>query len=54
MTGVFAVIVLIVENANGEIDENFWAQAAADRADMDGVDENGELHSVAQLARRRC
>ncbi|WWC59441.1 uncharacterized protein I303_101997 [Kwoniella dejecticola CBS 10117] len=31
----------MAENANGEIDENFWAQAAADRADdnmADGMD----------------
>lgn len=26
------------ENANGEIDENFWAQAAADRADFENGD----------------
>lgn len=25
----------MAENADGEIDENFWAQAAADRADID-------------------
>jgi len=32
------------ENINGEIDENFWAQAAADRADMDDpADDMGEL-----------
>jgi hypothetical protein len=23
----------LVEDANGEVDENYWAQAAADRAD---------------------
>ena len=34
---------LTLENVNGEIDENFWAQAAADRADFDngGEDEMG-------------
>ncbi|WVQ97904.1 hypothetical protein IAU59_005021 [Kwoniella sp. CBS 9459] len=32
--------VRMAENPNGEIDENFWAQAAADRADA-GVDGEG-------------
>ena len=33
------------ENVNGEIDESFWAQAAADRAEMDDPanDDMGEL-----------
>ncbi|WWC67762.1 uncharacterized protein I206_101674 [Kwoniella pini CBS 10737] len=34
----------LIENANGEIDENFWAQAAADRADG-GLDEGMDVDS---------
>jgi hypothetical protein len=41
------VLDLTIENANGEIDENFWAQAAADRADMEQQD--GEIGTFSIL-----
>lgn len=41
----------VVENANGEIDENFWAQAAADRAEgSDAMDmDSGALPFESQF-----
>ena len=40
------------ENPNGEIDENFWAQAAAERADLaDDPDAMGQsLLSISSLS----
>ncbi|KAK8846876.1 hypothetical protein IAR55_005966 [Kwoniella newhampshirensis] len=36
----------MAENPDGEIDENFWAQAAADRADVDGGEEGLDIDSA--------
>ncbi|WWD22189.1 hypothetical protein CI109_106680 [Kwoniella shandongensis] len=36
----------MAENPNGEIDENFWAQAAADRADGEGGEDGMDIDSA--------